>query len=1259
MISSVVYASPRARLVSTRHGLASAALVPATAAAARCLHHQHKREFGSGSWFSEMRSHHRDVRRRHRQIRYRQLEQMNRKLSWENGPPPDKTIPPFLRSKAFADAKYTDAGNVKSWSDDLSGIRPGKNIEDVEREAMDKLFRSHYNSTQHFDRLRLPFQAVREYIHAWSAPPEPAKTVDASQVIEATSGFPPVYSDADLKGYSPSSFDDPNAPRKMSAEETSKRYKDLNKYRPVEWNEPDGLQKPTAEELSKNYKDLDKYSPAKFDAEPTAADPQAKYDDLHKYKPAEWNEPDGLPGPTAEELTKNYNDLDKYNSVRWNEPDGLPGKTPEELSKNYKDLDSYGPSEFNEPEGLRPLTAEEESKKYEDLDKYAEGFMAKDSVLDAHEAKQMDTTVRGNMLPPKIEVVPEDLAQKYDDLGKYGPVLWNEPDGLRPLTEEELSKNYDDLHKYAQYDNGDPDVVRIHPEEASKQYEDLYKYAQYDNDGPAEARIHPEEASKQYADLPKYPRAGYEEPIVKEHIHPEELTKNYPDLAKYNPATFDAPHKPYPAHPDALTNDYDDLNLYKPVFHNEPDGKAAASMPVKDGLAEYDTKHQKRAFATTSPTKNRSSSPLAPQAHRRATNLEFAKVEYENSFDDAEIPPPGIPLFEVGTQARQRFVNLEEAKDEYQSSWKLDPTVDEYTPGTGLKAEASRRVANLEKSKAKTESQWDSSAVAEADGAPAGIEAQARRLVNNLEAAKSEYEAEWDAVPTAVQAAEDMEAEYFRRVEKLEKSKAKTESAFDSNTAAVEADGAAGVLESGWDVAPAALESIEAQASRQAGNADASKPVLESGWDVAPAASESIEEVASRQPAPADESVLESGWDVAPSAIEYIEAESGRQPTTATIEPVLESGWDVERSALESIAAESGRQPAKTEATEPVLESGWNVAPSALASIEAEANQQPDNVPVNVPAADADAVLESGWDVTPAAIESIEVAATQPPTPFQPVSEDGPERAAPAPTNGAIEIEADLRASSLDDARAKYETAFERQVDFGVVDAAERDEGASSMDESFPLESAHTHTRHTKQRLSGTYGQPSMNPEAITQAEADPYSKSPQGLETSYSEETGGRATWPTMVRHYRTEGSPRGGAETASGSDAATYVVLAFDPLTHSVNVAETSSGVEHVGSAMTPAEAILRLSNPSKFFPHFQPLQEQGYEIVSGRGDVLIFRKVRADTTNGRGYEPRKHMRKKRSFGRKLVVGTLSVAGAAYAIGVLGEYVSTRGIV
>ncbi|KAG9229305.1 hypothetical protein BJ875DRAFT_202550 [Amylocarpus encephaloides] len=72
-------------------------------------------------------------------------------------------------------------------------------------------------------------------------------------------------------------------------------------------------------------------------------------------------------------------------------------------------------------------------------------------------------------------------------------------------------------------------------------------------------------------------------------------------------------------------------------------------------------------------------------------------------------------------------------------------------------------------------------------------------------------------------------------------------------------------------------------------------------------------------------------------------------------------------------------------------------------------------------------------------------------------------------------------------------------------------------------------------------------------------------------------------------------------------YKILAYDSTMQSVSVAETTSIVNDPSAVLTVAEVLLRLSNPSKFFPHFGPLQSQGYEIVSGSGDVLVFRKVR----------------------------------------------------
>ncbi|RDW79553.1 hypothetical protein BP6252_04191 [Coleophoma cylindrospora] len=75
-------------------------------------------------------------------------------------------------------------------------------------------------------------------------------------------------------------------------------------------------------------------------------------------------------------------------------------------------------------------------------------------------------------------------------------------------------------------------------------------------------------------------------------------------------------------------------------------------------------------------------------------------------------------------------------------------------------------------------------------------------------------------------------------------------------------------------------------------------------------------------------------------------------------------------------------------------------------------------------------------------------------------------------------------------------------------------------------------------------------------------------------------------------------------------YKILAYDPTMQTINTAEATSIVSDTAAPLTPAEVLLRLSNPSKFFPHFGPLQAQGYEIVSGSGDVLVFRKVRAAT-------------------------------------------------
>jgi len=89
--------------------------------------------------------------------------------------------------------------------------------------------------------------------------------------------------------------------------------------------------------------------------------------------------------------------------------------------------------------------------------------------------------------------------------------------------------------------------------------------------------------------------------------------------------------------------------------------------------------------------------------------------------------------------------------------------------------------------------------------------------------------------------------------------------------------------------------------------------------------------------------------------------------------------------------------------------------------------------------------------------------------------------------------------------------------------------------------------------------------------------------------------------------------APVLENAEPTLYKILAYDPTMQSISTAETTSIVHDSSGALTPAEVLLRLSNPAKFFPHFQPLQSEGYEIVSGSGDVLVFRKVRSGAPAG----------------------------------------------
>ncbi|KAI1875083.1 uncharacterized protein JN550_002512 [Neoarthrinium moseri] len=210
-------------------------------------------------------------------------------------------------------------------------------------------------------------------------------------------------------------------------------------------------------------------------------------------------------------------------------------------------------------------------------------------------------------------------------------------------------------------------------------------------------------------------------------------------------------------------------------------------------------------------------------------------------------------------------------------------------------------------------------------------------------------------------------------------------------------------------------------------------------------------------------------------------------------------------------------------------------------------------------------------------------------------------------------------------ATASYEQHLQRTVQSQEKDVSD---GLSRAANTPALEPALD--RHVNSKVDSRTRR-SQSRQSKNQTAADPYSRQPQGLETSYAEECGPESTRPAYVKTYGTPEDntakdnraeqataipleqlvddipPAVAHEAVSNSQPTVYKILAYDSTMQNVSIAETTSVVPDQAAPLTPAEVLLRLSNPSKFFPHFAPLQAQGFEIVSGSGDVLVFRKVR----------------------------------------------------
>ncbi|KAI9704855.1 MAG: hypothetical protein M1836_006635 [Candelina mexicana] len=86
----------------------------------------------------------------------------------------------------------------------------------------------------------------------------------------------------------------------------------------------------------------------------------------------------------------------------------------------------------------------------------------------------------------------------------------------------------------------------------------------------------------------------------------------------------------------------------------------------------------------------------------------------------------------------------------------------------------------------------------------------------------------------------------------------------------------------------------------------------------------------------------------------------------------------------------------------------------------------------------------------------------------------------------------------------------------------------------------------------------------------------------------------------------------------AAIYKILAYDSNTGKMTTADTTSSYGRKEEALSPSSVLLRINRPTEFFPYITSMQADGYEIVSGRDDMLVFQKMHEGSTPLPGKSP-----------------------------------------
>ncbi|KAK4498950.1 hypothetical protein PRZ48_009461 [Zasmidium cellare] len=107
----------------------------------------------------------------------------------------------------------------------------------------------------------------------------------------------------------------------------------------------------------------------------------------------------------------------------------------------------------------------------------------------------------------------------------------------------------------------------------------------------------------------------------------------------------------------------------------------------------------------------------------------------------------------------------------------------------------------------------------------------------------------------------------------------------------------------------------------------------------------------------------------------------------------------------------------------------------------------------------------------------------------------------------------------------------------------------------------------------------------------------------------------PTEIA-TRTEAAVETGAEPTKGEleswgieweEPPVYKVLAYDSGNDMFSTATTSSNFTGKETPISIPQALSQLYQPARFVPHFAELQKEGYQVVYGTKDLLVFKKVK----------------------------------------------------